>query len=137
MSREECQQFLAGPHVGVMAIERADGPPLAVPVWYSYEVGGDLSVLIGAESVKNKLLKKAPRFSLCAQQEEMPYKYVSVEGPVVDSVPADTEADTRPMAHHYLGEEFGNAYVDGGSGEGSLKITMRPERWFSVDYGKM
>lgn len=137
MSRQECEDFLAGVHVGVMAIERPDGPPLAVPVWYDYEPGGEVSILIGPESVKAKLLAKCDRFSLCAQDEKAPYKYVSVDGPVSGSTAADVEADGRPMAHRYLGQEMGDMYVAGGGGTDSLKITMRPERFFSVDYGKM
>jgi nitroimidazol reductase NimA-like FMN-containing flavoprotein (pyridoxamine 5'-phosphate oxidase superfamily) len=40
MSEHERQEFLAGVHVGVISIERADGPPLTVPIWYGYEPGG-------------------------------------------------------------------------------------------------
>lgn len=137
MTRTECEAFLAGTHVGVMAIEREGGPPLAVPVWYDYEAGGNVSVLIGPDSIKQKLLAKANRFSLCAQQEDLPYKYVSVEGPVLSSEVADTEAHSRPMAHRYLGQEFGDLYVEGGAGSDSLRVAMAPERWFSTDYAKL
>ena len=137
MSQEEREAFLAGVHVGVMSIERADGPPLTVPVWYDYEPGGDVVVIMGEESVKNRLLRRCDRFSLCAQQEDMPYKYVSVEGPVTSSAPADVDAHTKPMAIRYLGEEMGAAYAANSAGDGSLRIAMTPERWFTVDYGKM
>ena len=137
MSEAERQAFLADLHVGVISIERADGPPLTVPIWYDYEPGGDLWVLTGADSLKTKLLRKAERFSLCAQTEQAPlYSYVSVEGPVVSVDPADIEADQRPMAHRYFGEELGNMYVESLDGD-SLKWTMRPERWFTVDYSKL
>ncbi|HAS08990.1 MAG TPA: pyridoxamine 5'-phosphate oxidase, partial [Acidimicrobiaceae bacterium] len=45
MTVEEREQFLADVHVGVLAVERPDGPPLAVPVWYDYRPGGELWVL--------------------------------------------------------------------------------------------
>ena len=82
MTESERQDFLAGLHVGVLGIERPDGPPLVVPVWYSYEPGGDVEVLTSASSLKGRLAAAAGRASLCAQQEELPYKYVSVEGPI-------------------------------------------------------
>ncbi len=86
MTEQERERYLAGLHVGVISIERADGPPLTVPVWYRYEPGGLLWVITSAESVKGKLLQAAGRFSLCAQTEEPPfYKYVSVEGPIVET----------------------------------------------------
>lgn len=136
MSQDEREAFLAGVHVGVMSIERADGPPLTVPVWYDYEPGGDVVVIMGQDSVKNRLLASCGRFSLCAQQEDLPYKYVSVEGPVVSSVPAEAEAHTKPMAIRYLGEEMGTAYAANDSGT-SVRVAMSPDRWFTTDYGKM
>jgi hypothetical protein len=48
MSRAEREQFLAGVHVGVLSVGSADGPrTLAVPVWYSYQPGGRVSVITG------------------------------------------------------------------------------------------
>ncbi len=134
MSVDEREAFLAAMHVGVMAIERADGPPLAVPVWYSYEPGGEVVVLTGQDSLKQRLLDPAGRFSLCAQQEDLPYKYVTVEGAVTDSRDC-TNDDTLAMAQRYLGDEMGAAYA-AANGGGSLRVSMRPERWFTVDYGK-
>lgn len=136
MTVEEREAFLAGLHVGVIGIERPDGPPLTVPIWYSYEPGGEVVVLTDGESLKGRLLERAGRFSLCAQSEELPYRYVSVEGPA-SSRPSDLEADSRPMARRYMGEELGDWYTDNvPHGERPLRVTMRPERWFTVDYAK-
>ena len=63
MSEHERQEFLAGLHVGVISIERADGPPLTVPIWYGYEPGGLVWIITGAESLKGRLLNAARRFS--------------------------------------------------------------------------
>jgi hypothetical protein len=49
---------------------------------------------------------------------------------------ADVEQDLRPIARRYLGEVEGDAYVDETSGEQSILVRMKPERWSSVDYGK-
>jgi nitroimidazol reductase NimA-like FMN-containing flavoprotein (pyridoxamine 5'-phosphate oxidase superfamily) len=137
MTVEDREQFLAGVHVGVLAVERPDGPPLAVPVWYDYRPGGELWILTPEDSVKGQLLQKAQRFSLCAQDEAPPfYRYVSVEGPIVSIRAADEDDDSRPMAHRYLGPDVGDAYVES-SEDQSLKFCMRPERWWSVDYSKL
>jgi len=137
MSEQERQEFLADLHVGVISIERDDGPPLTVPIWYGYEPGGLVWVLTGGESVKGRLLRAARRFSLCAQTEAPPfYTYVSVEGPIVDVAPADLEADRRPLAHRYFGPEMGDAYLAEAGEDGGLKFSMRPTRWWSVDYAK-
>ncbi len=137
MSNDEREAFLADVHVGVMSIERDNGPPLTVPVWYDYRPGGDLWLLTDGRSLKGRLLAAAGRFSLCAQDEGQPYRYVSVEGAsAID--PSDIESDLRPMARRYLGDEFGDLYTDNvGHGDEPIKVTMTPQRWFTVDYGKM
>jgi nitroimidazol reductase NimA-like FMN-containing flavoprotein (pyridoxamine 5'-phosphate oxidase superfamily) len=137
MSEDERQAFLAGVHIGVISIEREDGPPLTVPIWYGYEPGGNVWVTTGTDSLKSKLLHKAQRFSLCAQTEEAPfYSYVSVDGPVVSVEPTDEDGVGRPMAHRYFGAELGDLYIESIKGAASLTWTMRPERWWSVDYSK-
>jgi nitroimidazol reductase NimA-like FMN-containing flavoprotein (pyridoxamine 5'-phosphate oxidase superfamily) len=137
MSVEEREQFLADVRVGVLAVERPDGPPLAVPVWYDYRPGDELWILTAEDSVKGQLLQQARRFSLCAQDETPPfYRYVSVEGPITAIRAADEDDDSRPMAHRYLGPDIGDQYVESAD-EQSLKFSMRPERWWSVDYSKV
>jgi PPOX class probable F420-dependent enzyme len=137
MTQSERQEFLSGMHVGVLGVERAAGPPLVVPVWYSYEPGGEVEVLTSASSVKARLVARAGRASLCAQQEELPYRYVSVEGRVeIDELGADTRDAVEPMAIRYLGEELGRSYASGEIAADEVRIRIRPERWFTVDYGK-
>src|SRR3954469_12322234 len=53
-SEDERQAFLAGVHIGVISIERQDGPPLTVPIWYGYERGGNVWVTTGTDSLKTQ-----------------------------------------------------------------------------------
>lgn len=139
MSRAEREAFLADVHVGIVAVERDDGPPLAVPVWYDYAPAEGLWFVTERDSLKGRLLRAAGRLALCAQSEEAPrYRYVSVEGPLASVRPADLEKDVRPMAHRYLGPAAGDVYVDAQRDVGeSLVFTLAPERWRTVDYGKL
>jgi nitroimidazol reductase NimA-like FMN-containing flavoprotein (pyridoxamine 5'-phosphate oxidase superfamily) len=139
MTREERETFLAGVHVGVISIEQGEEAPLTVPIWYGYTPEKGVWILTEQDSQKGRALREAGRFSLCAQTEEAPrYQYVSVTGPIVETREADKEADSRPMAHRYFGEALGDLYTDGGSDEGTnLVFVMRPERWRTVDYGKI
>jgi nitroimidazol reductase NimA-like FMN-containing flavoprotein (pyridoxamine 5'-phosphate oxidase superfamily) len=140
MSREEREAFLADVHVGVISIHEEGRGPLTVPIWYAYEPGGELCFVTERGSRKVRLLERAGRLSLCAQTETPPYKYVSVEGPIVAIEAADLERDTRPIAHRYLGREFGDGYIEatGGAEEraASVLVRVRPERWLTVDYAK-
>ncbi|MEX2207103.1 MAG: pyridoxamine 5'-phosphate oxidase family protein [Myxococcota bacterium] len=140
MSRAEREAFLAAVRVGVISIADDGRGPLTVPIWYGYEPGGELWIVTDRESRKGKLLLKADRFSLCAQTETPPYQYVSVEGPIVTLERAELERHTRVLAHRYLGKEGGDAYVAatgaGDESDTSIVVTMRPERWLTVDYRK-
>ena len=139
MTREEREAFLADVHVAVVAINEAGRAPLAVPVWYAYEPGGEIRFVTGPNSRKGRLLKEAGRASLCVQTEAAPYKYVSVEGPT-SLGPVDYERDLRQIAHRYLGPEVGEVYLAVTKEErergGSVLVTIRPQRWYTVDYGK-
>jgi hypothetical protein len=71
------------------------------------------------------------------QTETPPYKYVSVEGPIVAVEAADLERDRRPLARRYLGTELGDRYIESTRHVvGNVLVRMRPERWLTVDYAK-
>jgi nitroimidazol reductase NimA-like FMN-containing flavoprotein (pyridoxamine 5'-phosphate oxidase superfamily) len=140
MTKQERERFLADLHVGIISIPEEGRGPLTVPIWYSYEPGGELRIVTARTSRKAQLLQRAGRFSVCAQTETPPYKYVSIEGPVVAIEPADLERDDRPLAHRYLGALRGDRYIEKtrrelGHSENVL-VRMLPERWLTVDYTK-
>ncbi|WP_227999456.1 pyridoxamine 5'-phosphate oxidase family protein [Nocardia australiensis] len=135
MTSEEREAFLAELHVGVIAVERPGRAPLSVPIWYAYEPGGEVVIWTDTGSVKEKLIRVAGRFSITAQVEQPPYRYVTAEGSVTGIEPAT--ADTvRHIAVRYLGEREGAAFADQNLSSGSIIIRMRPERWLSTDYSK-
>jgi nitroimidazol reductase NimA-like FMN-containing flavoprotein (pyridoxamine 5'-phosphate oxidase superfamily) len=138
MTRAERESFLADVHVGILSVDDPGRAPLAVPVWYAYAPGGTVDVVTGGHSVKARLLRAAGRFSLCAQTEIPPYRYVSVEGPI--TVMADTvdPDERRALAHRYLGAEVGELYLAATEADvaDSVAFRMVPERWRTTDYGK-
>ena len=137
MSQSEREQFLTGVHVGVFSVAAGDGRgPLTIPVWYSYEPGGLVSVSTGRSTLKARAVEAAGRFSLCAQDERPPYKYVTVEGPaVIEEVDLSERLD---LARRYLGTEGGDAFIAANPGtEGDdIVIRMTPEHWLSADFSK-
>lgn len=137
MRKEEREAFLADVHVAVISVAEDGHGPLVVPIWYSYEPGGEVRIITGRTSRKGELLERAGRFSLCVQTETLPYKYVSVEGPIVAVEAVDLERDGRPLARRYLGTELGDRYIeDTRDVVGNVLFRMRPERWLTVDYAK-
>ena len=140
MTRAEREAFLAGVHVGVLSIPESGRGPLAAPIWYGYEPGGEIWVVTGRDSRKGRLLRAGVRVGLVVQSEQAPYQYVSVEGPVTSVASGPDEAEERRLAHRYLGRELGDAYVAGVAAhreaEPNVLVRIRPERWLTVDYRK-
>ena len=140
MTKSEREAFLADVHVGVLSIAEPGRGPLTAPIWYGYQPGGELWIVTERDSRKGRLLEQVKRFSLCAQTEQAPYKYVSVEGPITSIGLSDLERDRRPLAHRYLGRDLGDRYIaatDGeASGAGLIRVALRPERWLTTDYAK-
>jgi PPOX class probable F420-dependent enzyme len=136
MERTAAEAFLAGTHVGVLAVERPAGPPLLGPIWYAYEPGGEVHFVIGRSSEKARLLAAAGRASFCAQSEDLPYAFVTVDGPVVVDDGVDEELRIS-LAVRYLGTELGAAYAESTKGPENVLARLTPERWRSNDYSKI
>jgi PPOX class probable F420-dependent enzyme len=138
MSTEAREAFLSALHVGVLGINdlRGTSAPMLVPVWYAYTPGGEVVIETGRSTVKAELIRAAGRFSLCVQDENAPYRYVSVEGPVTDiadPIPAD---ERRNLALRYLDAETAEAYLTANKHQlvEDILVRMRPQRWRTADF---
>lgn len=139
LTREEREEFLAEPHVAALAVEAGAGrAPLTIPIWYQYAPGDDVWIITGLDSRKHRLISAAGRFSLLVDRVEPSLRYVSVEGPVVDTTPFTVE-QLREISARYLPAEKVDGYVDyalKNHGE-QVIIRMRPERWVTSDLGSL
>lgn len=136
MSVDEREWFLSGVRLGVVGIAAGDDrAPFTVPIWYGYEAGGEVSFMTAEDSRKIPALRAAGRLSLCAHNDDPPYRYVTVEGPVTSITPPSV-AEITALAHRYLGPELGDRYVASTNVDGMLLVRMRPEHWSSADFGK-
>jgi nitroimidazol reductase NimA-like FMN-containing flavoprotein (pyridoxamine 5'-phosphate oxidase superfamily) len=137
MSRSERESFLSDVHVGILGVDdpRDNSAPLLVPVWYVYEPGGDVVVQTGRDSVKAQLIHESGRFSFCVQ-DESPYRYVSVEGPVVAVEDPVDPAQWEAMAHRYLDPVTASAYLAANRQQltENVSFRMRPQRWRTADF---
>lgn len=139
LTREEREQFLSEPHIAALAVDAGDGrAPLSVPIWYQYVPGGDIWIMTGRGSRKNRLITAAGRFTLLVDRAEPTARYVSVEGPVTGTEPSDREA-VHELASRYLPADRVEAYVDFAAADHGEQVVlrMRPERWVSSDLGRI
>ena len=137
LTRAEREAFIADVHVGVLSVLDPDDTraPLTVPIWYSWSPDNVASIVTSAGSRKGRALAAAGRFSLVAQQEDLPYRYVSVEGPIIGHEPAELDRDLLPMSVRYLGPEAGRIQAEEWASydPDTTVYRMRPEHWLSYD----
>lgn len=132
MTIDAREKFLAEPHIGTFVVARDVRAPLAVPIWYHYSPGGDVRVWMDRGTLKDRLLRKAGRFSLSVQAEDRPYRYVTVEGPASwNETP--TTAHVTPIAARYLEQTEIAVYVNQALSPTSILVHLRPEHWLSSD----
>jgi uncharacterized protein len=140
MTVAEREAFLADVRVGVLSVasHQPDRAPISAPVWYDYNPETGVSVIMNAKSRKGLALEAAQRFALVVQSETIPYRYVTVEGPLAEVRRADTEKDLLPLAIRYLGEEGGGVYAKeweaAGAAATDLLYVMKPTHWNTADF---
>jgi hypothetical protein len=141
LTKEAREAFLAEPHIAVISVAGEDDrPPLTVPTWYAYEPGGNVTFFTGTQgrtARKMALIEKAGVVSLLVQQEQFPYKYVSVEGSVVRVDRPPSADQMLAIVRRYLPEEQAQGFVGAelaNPGPGLVLFTVRPDRWLTADF---
>ncbi|MDE0874876.1 MAG: pyridoxamine 5'-phosphate oxidase family protein [Acidimicrobiales bacterium] len=133
MNSDERDNFLNEVRVGVLAIERDDKGPLCAPIWYRYSTDVGFEIAMAYDSAKSLLLRRHGAATVCVQDEQLPYRYVTAEGEAVVELMTGEERDDvlRDIAVRYLGDELGNQYADAFPGHDEAKVTIKPRRWNS------
>ncbi|MGV0634926.1 pyridoxamine 5'-phosphate oxidase family protein [Mycolicibacillus trivialis] len=131
----ERAEFLAEKHICVLSVAAGDGqPPASIPIWYDYTPDGMIRINTGVNNRTARLVQQAGAVTVVVQREELPYKYVVIEGTVVAATtPAPLEARTE-IAVRYLGEERGRAFARHGDDADAVLFTIRPDRWRTSDF---
>ena len=123
--------LLSEVHVGVLGISRLLPTPLVVPVWYLYE-RDVISFIIMTGSLKHRVLVNAGVASLCVQEEDLPYRYVTAEGAV--SIRSASSDFIVRLSTRYLGREHGARYAMGLRPDAHVLVELVPERWLSDEF---
>ena len=85
------------------------------------------------DSAKSILLRRHGAATICVQDEQLPYRYVTAEGQATVELMTPEERDEvlRDIAIRYLGEQLGNQYADAFPGHEEAKVTIKARRWNS------
>jgi PPOX class probable F420-dependent enzyme len=113
---EAIRAFLDEPsHLMRLATVDEDGTPRIVPIWYQHE-DGELFFTPRAGSIWLRNLRRDMRIGISIDETAMPCRKVTVQG--LARIAHDLGEDDswrdlyRRMAHRYIGQDAGDAYVD-------------------------
>jgi uncharacterized protein len=143
LTQQEREAFLADLHVATLSVASDSArPPLTIPVWYSYQPGGEVTFFTGVQGQKarkSRLIEKAGVLSLSVQRETPPYRYVTVEGTVIREDRQPSAGQLLAIVGRYLPADMAQGFVQAElarpASESELVLyTIRPDRWLTFDF---
>jgi PPOX class probable F420-dependent enzyme len=110
MPREQWIQFvLTGTRTGKLAITRTDGTPHVTPIWFLIDSTAEGDALVFTThhtSLKARVLRHSPKFSLCVDDQEPPYSYVQLQATATMSEDLDDLLRWATLiGARYMGED--------------------------------
>lgn len=101
-----------------------DGKPQVTPVWVDFD-GTHVRVNTARGRVKDRNLKANPRVALSIQDPDNPYRYVQVQGRVVEMTEQGADPHIDALAKKYTGQD---RYPGRKPGEVRVMVKIAPDR---------
>ncbi len=135
MAPDEIDRFLQGPPVrpAVLATVRADGRAHVAPIWFEVDDDGSIVWNTGESTVKGRNLRRTGRASLCIDDDQPPYAFVTIEGPVtIDDNLEEVRAWAARLGGRYMGADRAEEYGARNGVPGELVVRLHPEKVISA-----
>lgn len=116
--------LLTKPAFAHVATLNPDGSPQVTPVWVDYD-GTNLVINTARGRVKDRNLAREPRVAVSIADPENPYRYLGVQGRVVEMTEKGADAHIDKMAKKYLGKD---TYPFRAPGETRVIVRIAPEK---------
>ena len=129
MTDEERRAFLLdGTRTGKVAWVSPTGRPHVAPIWFVLD-GDDIVFTTGADTVKGKNLARDPRLTLCVQDDQPPFSFVTLEAraELIDDLDQVAEWAAR-IGGRYMGADRAAEYGARNGVPGELLVRARVER---------
>jgi PPOX class probable F420-dependent enzyme len=101
-----------------------DGSPQVTPVWVDFD-GAHVLINTAKGRVKAKNLAREPRVAISIADPENPYRYLGIQGRVVEMSETGGDAHIDKMAKKYLGKD---SYPFRAPGEVRLIVKIAPDK---------
>lgn len=128
MSHDEWLEFLQAPvRPGMLATTCSDGRPHVVPIWYDLDEG-EVVFNTGAGTVKGRNLRREGRASLCVQDDQPPFSFVTLSGKTTwsDHLPEVRRWAGR-IGGRYMGLDRSDEFGERNAVPGELVVRLTPE----------
>ena len=108
-------------HLGTLM---ADGSPQVTPVWCDHD-GTHIRINSAKGRVKDKNMRRNRRVALSIMDPANPYRYLAVQGEIVEITEQGADAHIDSLAKKYLGKD---KYPNRRPGEVRVMYKIRPEK---------
>jgi PPOX class probable F420-dependent enzyme len=108
-------------HLGTLM---ADGSPQVTPVWCDYD-GTHIRINSAKGRVKDKNMRRNKKVALSIMDPDNPYRYLAVQGVIVEITEQGADAHIDSLAKKYLGKD---KYPFGQPDEVRVIYKIRPEK---------
>ncbi len=138
MKPDDITDFLAEPHVGVLATLRRDGLPYTVPVWYEWD--GEAAWISGTyDRIWCRQLRHDHRASLCIEAMAPVAGHIGMDGRV--TIHERPEVDIWPMSSRLVdkyirrpqGDALADAFFANMQTENRLLFRLEPSVFRALD----
>ena len=92
------------PSFANLATLNVDGSPQVTPVWVDFD-GTNVIINTAKGRVKARNLERQPRVAMSISDPENPYRYLGIQGRVVEMTEAGGDAHIDKMAKKYMGKD--------------------------------
>jgi PPOX class probable F420-dependent enzyme len=116
--------LLTKPTFAHLATLNPDGSPQVTPVWVDYD-GKNVVINTARGRVKAKNLAREPRVAVSIADPENPYRYLGIQGRVVEMTEKGGDAHIDKMAKKYLGKD---TYPFRAPGEVRVIVKIAPDK---------
>jgi PPOX class probable F420-dependent enzyme len=135
MSDDEVRSFLTAlpARPAILATVRREGRPHVAPIWYAVDADGTIVFNTGETTVKGRNLRRAGYAAMSVDDDEAPFSFVALEGPVTVS---DDLAEVRHWAGviggRYMGPDRAEEYGERNGVPGELVVRLTPAKVVSA-----
>jgi PPOX class probable F420-dependent enzyme len=116
------------PAFAQLATVNAEGGPQVTPVWVDYD-GTHVLVNTARGRVKANNLERNPRVALAISDPQNPYRYLGIQGRVVEMTGQGADAHIDKMAKKYLNKD---SYPYRRPGEERVIVKIAPEKVHAI-----